>query len=399
MLPARILYAAAGPANLVSAHRHHIAGTHEPSEVSITFSSEIEQFCDDIGAKAYLISVHPNGEKLDDGSVTIEHRPKRPSRGLGYYLEEIRYGLGLLKTARQWKADAVILDSGATLYFVMRVFAWFGMPVVVVLHNSLWPAHFRPTSMIRRLNDLLDTLFFWRRGPLAVIGVSPECSRQVKQMAPRHRYPVLETRAQFRQEFFDQIAPPPPHAQKPFQVMFIGRVDRIKGVLDIPVMARAIETAQPGLVRWEICGRGRDQDALTQAIADNNVGHVVHARGWTSLEDLIQVYGDSHAAIVPTRSSFAEGLAMTAAEAILAGRPLITNPVVPALELLEPACLAGATNDPQSHADAVLRLAEDRALYDQLRAACTGLGKPFLDREQGLRAVLHRAFGTGFKID
>ena len=81
---------------------------------------------------------------------------------------------------------------------------------------------------------------------------------------------------------------------------------------------------------------------------------------------------------------------MTAAEAILAGRPLVTNPVVPALELLGDACVAARTDDAASHADAIRRLQGDRALYERLRAACPAAGAPFTDRSLGLAAVLGR---------
>ena len=101
-------------------------------------------------------------------------------------------------------------------------------------------------------------------------------------------------------------------------------------------------------------------------------------RGWTSLEDLVGVYARCHASIVPTRSDFAEGLAMTAAEAILAGRPLITNPVVPALEVLRPACVAAKTNDVDSHHQAVLKLATDAELYDATLSGLPGPAWPFL---------------------
>jgi glycosyltransferase involved in cell wall biosynthesis len=117
---------------------------------------------------------------------------------------------------------------------------------------------------------------------------------------------------------------------------------------------------------------------------------VVNIRGWTSLSDLLDVYARSAAAIVPTRSSFIAGLEMTAAEAILAGRPVITNPVVPALELLRPACVEARTDDVDSYVEGVLKLIGDRDYYENLRRACPGVGEQFYDRNQGLAAVLER---------
>ncbi len=117
---------------------------------------------------------------------------------------------------------------------------------------------------------------------------------------------------------------------------------------------------------------------------------IVNIRGWTPLPDVIEVYAKSHAAIVPTRSTFSEGLAMTAAEAIMAGRPVITDPVVPASEVLRDACVVARTNDMDSHVEGVLKLVGDPEYYEGLRRACPALAERFYDREQGLAAVLKR---------
>ncbi len=83
---------------------------------------------------------------------------------------------------------------------------------------------------------------------------------------------------------------------------------------------------------------------------------------------------------------------MTAVEAALAGRPVILNPVVPAIDVVGPAVLSGQTNDPESHAEQVRRLARDPALYRRLQEACVGCEAPFYDREQSLTAGLWRLF-------
>jgi glycosyltransferase involved in cell wall biosynthesis len=176
--------------------------------------------------------------------------------------------------------------------------------------------------------------------------------------------------------------------------MYIGRINRIKGVFDILTIARKIEDAHPEMVRWEICGRGVDFDELSQLHRELNLHGIVNLRGWTSLDDLVGVYANSHASIVPTRSSFAEGLAMTAAESILAGRPVVTNPVVPALEVLKSACSEGKTNDVESHMNAVLKLATDAGFYDRAREACYGYQRQFYDRNSGLAAVLKQALAS-----
>jgi glycosyltransferase involved in cell wall biosynthesis len=383
---------AAGPGDIIDAHRYWKRNEPYPTEVSLTFSGQIEDFCKEIGAKAYFVATHRRKDYVNDGDFIMEHRPKRAHSGLRYHLTEIAYGLGLLRTALWFKADVALIDSGCTHYFVCVLFRLLGIRVVPILHNSLWPNGFPPRRLIPRLVTKLDSLFFWPRIPTAVIGVSPECGRQVDELRGKKRYAIFQTRAQFYADYFAKIPPHPPHETRPFQMMFIGRVDRIKGVFDILDIARRIENSHPGLVRWEVCGRGRDFDELSTRHAELRLADVVNLRGWTSLEDLIGVYAKTHACIVPTRSSFTEGLAMTAAEAILAGRPVVTNPVVPALEVLRLACVEAKTDDADSHLEAVLKFATDAELYGRACAACHDYQPQFYDRKQyGLNAVLQQA--------
>ena len=82
---------------------------------------------------------------------------------------------------------------------------------------------------------------------------------------------------------------------------------------------------------------------------------------------------------------------MTAAEAILAGRPVITNSVVPALEVLRPACVEARTNDVDSYVAAILKLLDDPAHTKASVTRAHALRYQFYDREQGLTAVLKRA--------
>ena len=363
-----------------------------PSEVSITFSGQIEEFCSEIRAEAFIVSNRPETGVLEDDPFKLEHLPKRERRGLFYFVEEMRYCFCLARRARRFKADVALLDSGTTQFFMMALFPLLGIPVIPILHNSLWPKGFRPESRGQRIIQWLDGMF-WRRVPRAVLAVSPEVQRQVEELAGPHHRPIHQIRAQFDPQYFSSIPPADPDAV-PFRVMFIGRVVPEKGVLDIPVMARAIEDRAPGFVRWTICGRGTALEMLRARIVELGLSQVVEVHGWTSLEDLQRIYAESHVSIVPTRSGFTEGLAMTAAEAILAGRPLVTNPIVPALELLAPAAMEARSNDAESHAEAVFALASDRQLYRQLQAACASLSGQFYDRSQGIAAVLKRVLAT-----
>ena len=82
---------------------------------------------------------------------------------------------------------------------------------------------------------------------------------------------------------------------------------------------------------------------------------------------------------------------MTVVEPILMGRPVITNPVVPALEVLKLACIEAKTDDIDSYATEIVRLAESPSLYEQLAAACRPLRQQFFDRSRSFQAALGTA--------
>jgi hypothetical protein len=69
---------------------------------------------------------------------------------------------------------------------------------------------------------------------------------------------------------------------------------------------------------------------------------------------------------------------MTANEAVFAGRPVITNAVVPSLELLRPSCIEAKTNDQK----ATRKPACNPAIYEDIRSVCAGVGRSFYDRRR-----------------
>ena len=145
----RVFYAA-GPGNVIQSHKHWMRGEDDPGQLSITFSSQFEQFCRNAGAEAYIVSYFGKKELFREGLFTLEHRPKpTPSAtGMRYHIGEILYGLGLLATAVRFRANVALLDSGSTHYFVMSLFRLAGIQVVTVLHNTLWPRGYPPTRPV-----------------------------------------------------------------------------------------------------------------------------------------------------------------------------------------------------------------------------------------------------------
>jgi glycosyltransferase involved in cell wall biosynthesis len=390
--PLRVFYAA-GPGDVVQTYRVWRTGAEYLAETSRTYSGEFFEFCRRGGHRGYTVSSHPRADRVDDGAMQVENRPKRIGRaGLAYHRDEIDHGLSIVRSALAWRADAAVVDSGTTHWALLGLLRLASIPVLGVLHNTPWPAGFPPQRARRRL-ILATEAWFWRRIASALLSVSPECERQVRSLAGAAPRVALQFRAQFNRADFAACAPPP-RETVPFRVLFAGRVERNKGVFDLLEMARILEHSRPGRVRFEVCGDGSALGALADAVDRQGLREVVRLRGRLRRPEMVQAYARSHVVVAPTRSDFPEGFAMVCAEAILSGRPVITSPVVPAAEVLRAATVLARTDDPASFAGAIARLQDDAAGYAALCGACADLREPFFDRRDGFAAALQEAFGA-----
>lgn len=373
---------------MIGAHEHWRAGVPDPGQMSTTFSSEFEALCTEIGASAYIVSSASPAVLVHDGEFTLEHRPKRQTSGLSYHLTEINYCFGLAKTARQYRADYAVLQSGTSHYFAMSLFRLFGIKVIPILHNTLWPSGFPPSSWIARALLFADSLFF-RWGTMAILGVSPECLRQIEQVTNGIHGPLYQFTPQFDPSLFIPRDPPP--FSDRFKLLFAGRIAADKGVFDLLQIMKIVEKRLPGRVALDVCGDGPDLVRLRSQCRNDGLDHIVNILGFTVPEQLRRLLVSSHASIVPTRSGFAEGMAMTVIEPILLGRPVITNAVVPALELLRPACIEAKTDNIESYADVIINLVTSPELYAQQRSACASLRPQFFDKSKSSQSALREA--------
>ena len=385
----RLLYAYNGPGNIIKTYEHWKRHDFDSTATSTTYSSEVFDYCQEIGAEVYIISTYPEKKLFRDGNFTLEHRPKllRNSGSLGQNFSMIIYGLSLLVTAVRFRADIAIIVSTSTFPFMLFLFRWFGIKVISEFHCMLWPVGFQPTqfSFRRLLNK-----WFWRYGANAMLCISPECAKQVEQLAGNTNGPLLQFRSQFRKEYFQQFPEPPPHEQRPFGIIFTGRVEKDKGVFDILDMAERLEQKYPKQFCWIICGQGSALDKLHKSLQQRNLNDIVNLTGWIMPKQFPDMYARSHVAIVPTTSQFAEGLPKAAAEAVLAGRPVITNSAVP-VEIMKSACLEAITDDIDSYIRVIEQIAQDKQLYEQKRAACLEVAHPFFERSQSINAALRKS--------
>jgi glycogen(starch) synthase len=380
----RLLYAL-GPGDVVVAYRRWKSSQ---SDVASTFASHFFDFCKKAGYAGYAVSYCPDRKWLFDGDMFVENLPKRsPKNGFLFNISHALYGLRIIWIALRWRADTVIVDSGTTHWVLLLVLKLLGKKLVAVLHETMWPRGFKPTRLGRRILLRLDT-WFWRYGAAAVLAVSPECERQVRVLAGNRIPSILQFRPQYERAAFSSISPTPSLERRPFRIVFAGRIERAKGVYDVVRIARILHEVRPGAVHFDICGAGSELANLHSEVGREGLDKIVSVHGRLERAQLLEMYASSHAVIVPTRSEFREGMAMVAIEAVLCGRPVISCDVVPAVEVLTGAVLTAAPDDPQSYANAILRLLDDPEIYKKLCNACTRHRPQFFNSDLSLLAAL-----------
>ena len=384
--PLRILYAA-GPGNVLGTYRHWKDGNDDPTQIAMTYSGQFYDVCHELDARAYVIATCPIPGKLKDGNFRIVHRtvPFETASGFLYHLGQFYYGLRLLLSALRVRANVAVVCAG-THWFVLWLMTLMRIKVVPTLHCVLWTKVRRRPTHFQRLVQTFNGWFF-RGGCAAIISVSDEIICQVRELTVGRSRPVTSFIPQYRFSSFAKIRPPSEDIA-PFHVLYVGRIERNKGVFDVVEVARRLNCGGRADFQFDLCGAGSALHELRKAIDAAGLNPTVRCHGHCDQSTMTEMYSRSHVVIVPTTSDFIEGFNKVVAEGVLAGRPVITSSVCPALALVRDSVLEVPPDDVAAYAEAIARLRNDRGLYRAKRRAGDAAQGQFYDPRKGWAAVL-----------
>ena len=385
----RLLYLA-GPGDVLGTYRHWRAGDDDPGQVSLTYSGQFLDVCRDLGAEGYLIAYHPRPELVRDGAFTIEHRPitHLEKGGIGFLLGQWKTAIGYVLTARRFGADAVVASDNQGAFAPLRLLRLFGIRLIPSVHCALWPVNAAPGG-VRKLFFHLDAGAF-RKPASAVLCVSHGVARQVRELTKGRHAPIIEFVPNYRHDVFERIDGPPT-ARSPFRVLYAGRIEQYKGLFALLDIAKRFDRQGRNDIEFDVCGDGAALEELRRHAEAAGVAANFRLHGHLSRRRMREMYAGSHVVIVPTTSNFIEGIAKAVVEGVLAGRPVITSSVCGAVEYVRGAVEEVPPDDTRSYGDSILRLCDDRALYERRRAACVAAAGQFYDRDRGWAAALKRA--------
>ena len=383
------LFYSAGPGDVLGTFHHWLSGQEDPAQTHVTYSSQFFDLCRELGAPGLVVSYHAKRGKYQAERLIVEHLPipYRARSGLLWHFGQVLYGLMLLVRAVRFRADIAILSEG-THWFMLGLFRLFGIHVVPNLLCVLHTKYRTPSRINRILLRMARPIF--RSRALAILSMSHDITRQIRAITgPAHR-PILEFLPLYRRELFAQITPPPADRQ-PFRVFYAGRVERDKGVFDLLQIASELREAGRHDIEFDLCGGGSALADLQAQARAQGLETTFRCHGHAQHQLMQRMLSGSHVVIVPTRTAFVEGFNQVIAEAICAGRPVISSPVCPALEYVQPASEQARPDDVDSYKQALLRLADNPAHYQNLQSACANLSGMFFNPAKSWQSAVRKA--------
>lgn len=121
------------------------------------------------------------------------------------------------------------------------------------------------------------------------------------------------------------------NAERDPTVLFLGRLEREKGVFDLVEAVATIAHLVPG-IRLTLCGAGSAKGELEQLAVEKGIGALVAFPGWVDGEAKAALLRQAGVFVLP---SYAEGMPMAVLEAMAASTPVVATRVGAVADMLE----------------------------------------------------------------
>jgi glycogen synthase len=359
--------------------------------VSNSYLGQFYEICSELDAEAYVITTLPGAHTLKfAGNILIENRPvKTELKGIRYHLAIGYWFLRLLPSLFRYKPDVMIVTALQNYWFLLSPLCWIRVTMVPAFHCTLWPKFLPIQRSWRALMHLNRILFF--KSIKAVIVVSEDIAEQVRSLTRDHNLEIIVFKPTYVRGQFASVPPASQLGKTPFRIMFAGRIEINKGIYDLLEIAKRLFRVRKDKFLFDICGEGSQLVALRKRIEELGLEHVVFCHGQCDPHKMRIMLGLAHVVIIPTTTSFEEGFNKVCAEAVLAGRPIITSAVCPALASVRGAAVEVQPGNIDEYYNAILNLHGDHTLYHEKCSACIPLQEQFYDYNNSWGAKLRYA--------
>jgi L-malate glycosyltransferase len=309
--------------------------------------------------------------------IAVERLPYPRLKSLGALILIARFARRLLRDRGKYDAVhihlAKNLAAGAGL-----VQPWLGIPVMVKVSGA-WEFEGGVLDPTLRRNPLVALLNACIRRVAFVQAISQKTRQKLLAAGyPERRIQMIPNAVDV--SLFDRIERKPPHPDRPLRVIYVGRLQPVKGVAVLVAAWRYVQAAIPA-ARLVLVGDGPLRGELERQIDTLGIRSSVELPGRSS-----EVPRLLRTADVYVQPSFQEGLPNSVLEAMSAGLPIVATRVSGNEDLVREGGNGKlvAPGDPQQLARALIEVLADPALAQRMGLA----SRHFIDSRYAASLVL-----------
>ncbi len=304
---------------------------------------------------ACLDDLGPLGEQLCEEGFAVELLDRKPGRDLGC----------MRRLARLWRREHVELIHAhqyTPFFYAMSARAWRGRPPILFTEHGRWFPDYP-----RRKRIFFNRMMLRRTDRVVGVGRSVRQALIDNEGIPGGRIEVIYNgvdAAAFDGQAVDRAAVRREIglAADDLAVIQVARLDHLK---DHATAVRTIQrvAGRRKDVRLVLVGEGPELEKIEAEIRNRGVEPYVCLLGLRHDVDRLL-----RAADLFLLTSISEGIPVTAIEAMAAGLPVVSTDVGGLAEIVEPdrTGLLAPSGDDAALAEAILRLADDGPLREQL---------------------------------
>ncbi len=168
----------------------------------------------------------------------------------------------------------------------------------------------------------------------------------------------------------------PPETSKRTDTLQLLTVGRLSVTKRVALLIHTVEMLHKDghRVHFTIVGGGGMLEKLRGIVVDKALGDIIEITGRLGSEKMPEVYQQSDMFISATMQ---EGMSNAMLEAMASGLPIITTRCEGVQELIEDNGIVVENSDAEAIAEAIVKLADDRQLYEQMRKAARKQAEAF----------------------
>lgn len=171
-----------------------------------------------------------------------------------------------------------------------------------------------------------------------------------------------------------------PAEKSNFKLLYLGHITKEKGIFDLIDVIDENRALFEGRIELHIGGGLYEVDRMVALLKERSLEKIIVFHGWVSGDQKAKLLSDCNAFILP---SYYEGMPITILEAMSYGMPVISTCVggIPEIVTEDVNGILVHPGDKDALRKAILKLAEDKILQQQMGEEAKKAARPFMPEE------------------